>query len=99
MDPKLNHYWRNIDLNLVPTSPIETQHLCEECVYFRLCGTIKPVKRTVFPTKPRLLSLPPSIEITIPCEKALIQHLMAVGRRAGKVGLSRHSCVSCGAIE
>ena len=29
MDPNLNHYWRNIELNFVPTSPINTQHLCE----------------------------------------------------------------------
>jgi hypothetical protein len=60
-----------------------------------LRGTIKPFKEQFSQRNPHLLSLPPSIEITIPCEKALIQHLMTVGRRAAKVGSSRHSCVSC----
>jgi hypothetical protein len=102
MDKKFNHRWQNIELNMVPSSSVQVHSLCQDafwvlqCVYFRLYQRPLNLSKEQFSVyNPNLLSLPPTINTSAPCEKVLIQHLMTIGRPATKVGVSRPSCDSC----
>lgn len=100
LQPRVNWHWQNIHLHKVECPDPVKYSLCEDsfwvsaCIYFRQTGEQLRLTREQFYQRP-LPVLSSSLEITTPCEKHLIQHLIKIGQRPVCLGLSRLSCALC----